>query len=341
MRNTYKKNNQQLTRWIKKKNIINIEKLCGYLLYRYLARDLQFRDDTRYNKEYKKSKGYGEDGVDIVIFRVLNNEKNDIIYKSIYYSEDFFTQLIIHYFGYNSLEWNSESLFYHLYGTYETIIDSALFQSPIQKKERAMLWPPDPSIMIHTDEGRIREWVINFFKNKNWQELTPSGTYNQFAFVMDLDIMTDLFVLAYEKNTLDYMKLLWNSEDFLISKKGWVYDKNIHQYSKANMLNNRVFVVKNVDLFTEKIKAKIKNKGYTLSGPPKPLRHLQHTLDSYLSFIDLDFKFSLINHLQYHIKYTNLLERLEDSETIKNNLSNLTLDVDFSKKIEELNARKW
>lgn len=66
------------------------------------------------------------------------------------------------------------------------------------------------------------------------------------------------------------------------------------------MLENRIFVVSNIDLFIQKIREKIKkNKGYIITGPPKPFRHLHQDFDSYLSYIDCDFRKSLFLHYRY------------------------------------------
>lgn len=104
------------------------------------------------------------------------------------------------------------------------------------------------------------------------------------------------------------------------------------------MLNNRVFVVENVDIFIEKIRAKIKNKGYTLSGPAKPLIHLHHKLDTYLSVIDMDFRHALYYHLQFLLNYNNV-DTLKIDENIKQQMSNLTYEKNFTYKIDDINAR--
>lgn len=97
-------------------------------------------------------------------------------------------------------------------------------------------------------------------------------------------------------------------------------------------VTNRIFIVRNVDLFIEKIRTKIKNKGYTLSGPPKLLRHLQNNLENYLSFIDSSFRRALYFHLQLHLTSCN-------DSLLQEQYSKWTYLKDFTIKIDELNGR--
>lgn len=304
----------------------------AYDVFNFLAGNLVFKDGRF---EYRKEKGYGNLGIYIVIFRVLNNDKKEIIYKAKFYHYVFIMPLL-QYFIYkrklikqgNMLEAEVVSPWTTELGTYETIVDSELINlyMPIS------LVGQDKIYSLENPE--FRKDFIKITKDKEWWTHNPTCFYNDLTYGLNMDIMIDLFVLAYEKNALDYMRTLWSSEDFLISNGGWVHDNNISQKINTNMLNNRVFVVRNVDFFIEKIRAKIKNKGYTLSGPPKPLRHLHSRLDNYLSYIDLDFRLALYYHLQLHLTSCN-------NSLLQQQLSKLTYEEDFTIKIDEFNARYW
>lgn len=77
----------------------------------------------KYPYIYKKNKGVGNEGVYVVIFRVLNNEKREILYKANFYASAFVTPLL-YYFLYNATLTNKKSLLDKEFGSFETIIDS-------------------------------------------------------------------------------------------------------------------------------------------------------------------------------------------------------------------------
>lgn len=297
--------------------------MVAHQIIEFLFGELKF-EIRRYL--YKKTNGYGNKGVYIVVFRVLNNQKKEIIYIANFYNQ-FFTTPIIHYFLYNHIT-KQFSLLYKEFGVIETIIDDSTFNSTTPKS----LLFADNEISLEKPENQKQ--FIETTKDKDWRKYSPHGFYKDLTFGLNLDMMVDLFVLALERNALDYMRKLWNSDDFLVSKGGWVQDNNISQEINTSMLNNRIFVVRNVDFFIEKIKAKTKNKGYNLSGPPKPMRHLHNRIDNYLSYFDVDFRWALYNHIQLHMPYCNdvLWKKL---------LPFLTYSKDFTTKIDELNGRFW
>jgi hypothetical protein len=119
-------------------NVLNNRKLIGNRLYNYIVGDYRslrdrYTNEALYRNKYKKKDGKGNDGIYVVIFRVLNNEKRDIIYKAIYYDELFVNPLLF-YFLYNTILINKLSLLEREFGSFESIIDSELFKTdPLSK----------------------------------------------------------------------------------------------------------------------------------------------------------------------------------------------------------------
>lgn len=330
-------------------NIICKEKIVANRFFKYIN-DVseQTYFDEKYKNKYKKKDGYGLNGIYLVIFRVLNNEKGEIIYKAMYYHE-YFVKSIINYLAYNLLinkKNSNSSVLYDLYGPYECLVDSEL----LNISEKGIIFSYDSPTTLENSYSReriikglreiqpiINSWAIEHGDN----EAKPWWIFNELVFSMNLDVLSDLFLLAYEKNALEYMKILWNSEDFLISKGGWVHYDKISQKINTNMLNNKIFLVKNVDLFINKIKDKIKTNKLELkiSGPPKPLRHLHNNMDSYLSYFDLNFKLSLHYHYAFHKEYWK--DKYGNRKWDRDSPSYIFTSRDFNTKIDELNSQRW
>lgn len=309
-------------------NVLNETRMVAHNVFEYLVGNLVHEGCYK----YKKEKGYGEPGIYIVMFRVLNNEKREIIYKAKFYNH-IFVNAILHYFMYNLTIDKHSSKVYNEFGVFETIVDSVFLNSKMQTPISVLVSDIITSLENPEERKDFIEKTKQYTQQVSWKN-SHEYFFNQLTFAINLDIMTDLFVLAYEINAIDYMRTLWCSEDFLISNGGWLHDDNISQKINTNMLNNRIFIVENVDLFVEKLRAKIKDKGYTLSGPPKPLRHLHNRLDNYLSYFDFDFRLALFNHLQLHKSYC-------DDWIFRSLLSNLTYKKDFTHRIDEVNGRFW
>ena len=119
-------------------------------------------------------------------------------------------------------------------------------------------------------------------------------------YINNYEKMTSLLDYSFNKNYYEYSKLLYNticSDKF--TEKKIILNSDIEL---TNPFNRLLFVVQD----KETLLKNIFDKGYTISQGPKPWRGQINSINSFLNYLDVDYRKSLYNHSQLHYSKGNL-----------------------------------
>lgn len=123
---------------------------------------------------------------------------------------------------------------------------------------------------------------------------------NNLIYLDNYENMTDLLDTNFSKNYYEYSKIIYNN---LCPNK--ITDKNLICNKDAeltNPFNKLLFVVKN----KEALLKSISDKGYTISQGSKQWRGQINSANSFLNYLDTDYRKSLYNHSMLHYSKGNL-----------------------------------
>ena len=127
--------------------------------------------------------------------------------------------------------------------------------------------------------------------------------------------MASLLGYSFNKNYYEYSKIRYNtlcSNKFTNNKV--IFNKDIQL---TNPFNRLLFVVHD----KEALLKNIFDKGYTISQGPKPWRGQINSINSFLNYLDVDYRNSLYNHSKLHYSKGNLDNSWKDEILTKEHFS--------------------
>lgn len=158
---------------------------------------------------------------------------------------------------------------------------------------------------------------------KSLVELSSSLIY-----MGDYDKMTCLLDNSFSKNDYEYSKILYNnlcSDKFTNNKIFFNSDLKL-----TNSFNKMLFVVQDKEVLLKNIS----NKGYNVNQGPQQWRGQINSINSFLNYLDVDYRKSLHNHSILHYSKGNLDNGWKDETLTKNHFS-------FRNIHENLGNVKW
>ena len=215
----------------------------------------------------------------VVMIRVLNKESRSLVYNYISYSSFFW-----HTYGYNIYNRNGLLGFaYKEPGSLLTMFESSLESNMYENK---LLMTPQMSKM---DAALV---ALSSDKSYITQNIAIFTFLKRICFVSDINRMAFLVSLILDKNYKDLIKETLNSLN--------CYDKLIEAYNEEetiNLINNSLFVVKDLNKFV----LAIKNYNYNINTGPQQHRGHINSINSSLSMLDSEYRNNLYLHHKYHV----------------------------------------
>jgi len=139
-------------------------------------------------------------------------------------------------------------------------------------------------------------------------------SYN-LIYVSDYEKMTNLLDNSFNKNYYEYSKILYNTLcPNTFTNKRIFFNKNIELTSPFNRL---LFVVNDKRTLLKNIS----NKGYILTQGPQAWRGQINSMNSFLNYLDVDYRNSLYNHSIMHYSKGNLDNSWNDETLTKKHFS--------------------
>lgn len=216
-------------------------------------------------------------GIYLVMFRVLNYENNRILYNYVYYPDIFINCLLAYLilsndnYDYAIKEW----------GDYTVIVDNSLDMHPY--------------ILSLNKLDQIKR----MYKNRNTSDWNIYDIINLIYLLIyptDYNKMSFLFDAAYRKSYISF------SQEILVPILGYYLFVKDNPESvegvNINIIDNCIFVVKDLDLFIKTLKEN--NKLYNINEGPKNIRGQINSMKNFFSLLDFEFRESLYNHYISH-----------------------------------------
>ena len=254
-----------------------------YLINPNLHEFLQGGSSNRYDGRFMAR---NINGKYLVLIRVLNNKDcKTIIYNYIFYPDIFNPALL--YFLLEKKDFRNSTL-YSEWGDYLTIMNHSEYT-----KDRLCLNEKSEYFIKWLDyKGLYSDIEI-----KNYVDLYL--LINVLTYVADYDITCDLIDLAIKKNYKDFSAKIFNHKDIYnpLNRTFRFNIDNINEKENINIINGCLFVVDNLNEFINKIK----NRGYIINAGPQKWRGQVNSMSNFLTCLDIDFRYSLYKHNQYHV----------------------------------------
>lgn len=250
---------------------------------------------TDYNNLNRSSSKKGRDikkdssGIYMVVFKLLNEKENILIYNYIKYPSAFKDCFINYIFN------ESSSLIIHNSNNigidYLFLLDNS--------------FDYDQTIKFNLD--KITEKLRLIQKYGNTRGIFPRNVMDLYKILLQgcpiltsMDGMCHFIKLSVKKRYyeigLSLLKIynLYNKDS---TGLGLLKDKLSNSSLKRyNLLNRSVFIVQDLNLLLEKLE-----KSYTINQGPQKWRGQSNSLNNVISVIDNDFRKSLNRHNQYHV----------------------------------------
>ena len=123
--------------------------------------------------------------------------------------------------------------------------------------------------------------------------------------------MTNLLDTSINKNYYKYSKILYND----ICPNKFINLKNIinKDVELTNPFNKLLFVVQD----KEALLKNISDKGYNINQGPQQWRGQINSMNSFLNYLDIDYRKSLYNHSKLHYSKGNLDNSWKDETLTK------------------------
>jgi len=123
--------------------------------------------------------------------------------------------------------------------------------------------------------------------------------------------MTNLLDTSINKNYYEYSKILYND----ICPNKFINLKNIinKDVELTNPFNKLLFVVQD----KEALLKNISDKGYNINQGPQQWRGQINSMNSFLNYLDIDYRKSLYNHSKLHYSKGNLDNSWKDETLTK------------------------
>lgn len=132
--------------------------------------------------------------------------------------------------------------------------------------------------------------------------LTYMGNYEKITCLLDY---------SFSKNYYEYSKIIYDTicSDKFTKKK--IYLNN--DVKLTNPFNKLLFVVKD----KETLLKNISDKGYTVNQGPQQWRGQINSINSFLNYLDTDYRKSLYNHSELHYSKGNIDKSWKDETLTK------------------------
>jgi len=249
--------------------------------------ELQEALESGYLKDSDKSIGWSKKGVYLVMFKILNKDKNVFVFNYISYPFIFRKTLILYLFNRDRF---CDSYPYRERGDHLTILDLDLFLGEVNHR-----------LILHNCNPVASDILAERFDLK-----TVFEWINRLLYLVDHEDRIDLFDLACKKDYFKFMdKILSNMEGYSEVKDGLCYVNE--NEIPVNIINGCLFVISDLNSFINSIE----KKGYVVNGGPQKYRSQVNSIGSYLSCLDIDFRNSLYNHNRHHIHRGTIDSRRE------------------------------
>ena len=130
-------------------------------------------------------------------------------------------------------------------------------------------------------------------------------------YVGNYENMTNLLDNSFNKDYYEYSKVIYNSicSDKFTNKKIF-FNSDV---KLTNPFNKLLFVVQD----KEALLKNISDKGYIISQGPKQWRGQINSMNSFLNYLDTDYRKSLYNHSTLHYSKGNLDKSWKDETLTK------------------------
>ena len=139
-------------------------------------------------------------------------------------------------------------------------------------------------------------------------------SYN-LIYVSDLLKISDLLDSSFNKNYYQYSKIIYNN----ICPNNFINKKIIlnNDIESTNPFNRILFVVKD----KEALLKNISDKGYNITQGSKQWRGHINSINSFLNYLDTDYRNSLYNHNELHYSKGNIDNSWKDETLTKKHFS--------------------
>jgi len=119
-------------------------------------------------------------------------------------------------------------------------------------------------------------------------------------YVGNYEKMARLLDNSFNKNYYEYSKIIYNNicPDKFTNKKIFINN----DVKLTNPFNKLLFVVKD----KETLLKNISDKGYNINQGPQQWRGQINSINSFLNYLDVDYRKSLYNHSKFHYSKENL-----------------------------------
>ena len=134
-------------------------------------------------------------------------------------------------------------------------------------------------------------------------------------YVGNYEKVTNLLDYSFNKNYYEYSKIIYDT--FCYSK--FIDNKIIFNsdLKLTNPFNRILFVIED----KETLLKNISDKGYTVNQGPQQWRGQINSINSFLNYLDVDYRSSLHNHSMLHYSKGNLDNSWKDETLTKEHIS--------------------
>jgi hypothetical protein len=229
-------------------------------------------------------------GIYLVMFRLLqNNDDKVLVYNYMYYDSSFKSSLLAYLL--------SIDLYYNVYykegGRFLSIVDTKLAPENLSSNEKLLK-------NVHNEHlGNILSNISNseYLASNYFETLS---LINRLLYVSDYSTMSLLLKYGIDKNYLEFIRIVLGTiKNYNDLENKLLKDDNPPSF---NVINSCLFVVEDQKSFLDIIQ----NNGYTVSGGPSKWRAQVSSISNFLSNLDLDYRWSLYHHNNYHAKTGNI-----------------------------------
>ena len=231
-----------------------------------------------------------QQGVYLVIVRALNNENNVLIYNYLYYPLVLSYPLMVFLSGKNDYQ---NSLLYSEWGDFLTVISSSLHNDEVT--DRLSYNTNNERLSVFLGSGK-RDIIIS-----NYSDLYL--LINRLISISSLDEIVSMITLAHNRNYVDFSKLIFDNKLYTkLLNHNIEFRLDTNSTEKIDILNSTVFVVSDLELLVEKVRA----RGFVFNTGPQKWRGQVNSMNNFLTSLDIDYRNSLYKHNQYHVAMNNI-----------------------------------
>lgn len=275
---------------------INVIDRNNYVISEELHETLRTGSLKNQSKAISKTKN----GLYLVSFRMLNNDKKVLVYNYIYYDQIFLPSLL------NFLAYKDEySIRFREWGSTLVVVDKSVYKyinereyDIIRYVEFEMTRNANIKYYIHTLEPlRALERYVK--DNENAYFIGDPYKYailhiNTLNVLLSYNEVKDVFKHVVNK---DYCNLISKILYPILNENKELKVNNDFEES-ISIMNSTIFLVSNLDNFVRELR----DLDYSVNEGPQSLRGQVNSINALLNNFDYDYRRSLLNHNMYHVK---------------------------------------